>query len=125
MSAPLSPRCGVSIPSPGLVHLRIEAQTEVDRAVDDILLPDVVDDLSNESPPFADAARRLTAALFVDDASVWPLATSRYYLGMLPPVPGVANLPVSHARVFARVLACWHTASIRLAALICCAPGKA
>ncbi|KAG2335459.1 hypothetical protein BDR05DRAFT_1063855 [Suillus weaverae] len=57
------------------------------------------------------SARRL----FVDDASVWPVHASRYYLGTVPAL----NPPSQVSTVLATKIAhTWHIASIRLAAQI-------
>ena len=73
---------------------------------------------ANVRAPFADHAQRLTCILFEDDASAWPQYTSRYYLGMLPPIPGTSDLSVSDTRLLAQSTSAWHVASIRLAARI-------
>lgn len=97
-------------------HLRLEALESVVRDITGLLAPE--DRQSYVAPPFADDVRRLTSVLFVDDASAWPMGVSRYYLGMLPPIPATRDLSVAHGRCLARVLACWHVGCIRLAARI-------
>jgi hypothetical protein len=68
----------------------------------------------------------LTAeSLFIDDANVWPLGTSRYYLGFVPPIEryALADTPEPtdsflYNRALYRIVRDWHLASIHLAARI-------
>ncbi|KAG1800335.1 uncharacterized protein HD556DRAFT_1028592 [Suillus plorans] len=53
------------------------------------------------------SARRL----FVDDASVWPLRETRYYLGTVPAIEPPDQITTVLATKIAHV---WHVASIRL-----------
>ncbi|KAG2095675.1 uncharacterized protein F5147DRAFT_553095, partial [Suillus discolor] len=56
-----------------------------------------------------------TRRLFVDDASVWPLRETRYYLGTVPAIQTPDQISSVLATKIAHV---WHGASIRLAGQI-------
>jgi hypothetical protein len=55
----------------------------------------------------------IASQLFKDDAC-WPLGSSRYYLGLTPPLSTI----ISQQRIRAKINIVWHTASIRLAGRI-------
>ncbi|GBE80307.1 hypothetical protein SCP_0300220 [Sparassis crispa] len=57
-------------------------------------------------------------SLFID-SDVWPLYTSHYFLGILPPTPTQgAPATSTHRRLCVRLMQTWHTIGIRLAGRI-------
>ena len=73
------------------------------------------------TPPLVSHLERVRSSLF-RDAPSWPLASSLFYLGLLPPLlptttPNPSLPPESH-HVFTCLAHSWHTSAIRLAARI-------
>jgi hypothetical protein len=62
-------------------------------------------------------------SLFTDDAVIWPLKISQYYVGQLPSIRehvSVALIPnvVKRRKLWSHISADWHTGAIRLAGRI-------
>lgn len=75
------------------------------------------------SPTTSTAVFRVAAALFRDDAQVWPEYRSRYYLGAIPSVDplftsGVGCMSTEFKRLTHRLAHLWHTIAIQLAGRI-------
>nr|VWP00632.1 Mevalonyl-coenzyme A hydratase sidH (EC (Siderophore biosynthesis protein H) [Ganoderma boninense] len=76
---------------------------------------------ATETPLPKEVIQRTAASLFVDDPDIWPQTTARYFLGMVPPIPGVSSSSGAHlhtTRLLSRIAASWHLTSIRLTARI-------
>ena len=98
-------------------RLRVEANTE--------LLERMELKLTNMHTEEAIKTRLLTAAkfLFCDNADIWPLHRSLYYLGQIPNLdPLISNEAgmneIARRRLRSHVSSDWHTSSIRLAGRI-------
>jgi hypothetical protein len=65
---------------------------------------------------------RAIGTLFRDDASSWPFGSSRYYLGLLPPLTptsvSLSSLSVESRGVLAHIAHCCHSSAMHLAARI-------
>ena len=69
--------------------------------------------------PILDAAK----SLFIDDATVWPLTISQYYLGQIPSIQahitsGLLPDMVKRRKLISHLSSDWHMSSIRLAGRI-------
>ncbi len=100
---------------PSFDHLRDEYSHTLVSATQSILKDAAL------STPVHSHLDRVASSLFRDDA-IWPLASSRFYLGLLPPLLPLSTLhdPLQgeSPRVFTRLAHTCHTYSIRLAARI-------
>ncbi|TFK81753.1 hypothetical protein K466DRAFT_666919 [Polyporus arcularius HHB13444] len=105
----------VFVTCPAYTSLRDNARCDLMRETSEQLLA------AKTTSPLKDVILRITAALFLDDPSVWPQHFTRYYLGLLPLIPlpdDMASQSLTTRRLLARVKHAWHISSIRLAGRI-------
>nr|VWP02165.1 Trihydroxynaphthalene reductase (EC (T3HN reductase) [Ganoderma boninense] len=78
--------------------------------------------LKQRNPLPKEVIQRAAASLFVDDPDIWPQTSTRYFLGMIPPIPGIpessSGAHLHTTRLLSRIATSWHSTSIRLTARI-------